>query len=169
LTITVGGSSTGGGGSTGGSSGTTWTLTVQGGTGSGTWPQYTWVNATANHPPPGQVFAGWTVVCSPCPALQFNDKANPALQIYGRSSGTATLVATYKVCFELLVCTLCWPGSVQAVTHAFMTQPCHSLNQTDCTVQRDMHMQVPLCMRPHWLLLDSVVVGLFCSHPHIQI
>lgn len=116
LTITVGGSSTGGGGSNGGSSGTTWTLTVQGGTGSGTWPQYTWVNATANHPPPGQVFAGWTVVCTPCPALQFNDKANPALQAYARSGGAVTIVATYKVGSELLVHPLRWPGSLQAVS-----------------------------------------------------
>jgi hypothetical protein len=98
LTITVGGSSSsGGGGSNGGSSGTTFTLTVQGGTGSGTWPLYAWVNATASPPPPGQVFAGWTVMCTPCPALQLNDKANPALQIYARSGGSVTISATYEV------------------------------------------------------------------------
>lgn len=93
LTVTVSASSGGGGGG-----GSTWTLTVQGGTGSGTWPQYTWVNATANPPPAGQVFAGWSVVCSgQCPSLQFSDKASPALQVYARSPGSATLTATYKV------------------------------------------------------------------------
>lgn len=94
----VAGSSDGGGGGGGGGGGSTWTLTVQGGSGSGTWPQYTWVNATASPPPSGQVFAGWTLVCgSPCPQLQFSDMATPSTQIYARSPGAATVVATYKV------------------------------------------------------------------------
>jgi hypothetical protein len=93
LTVTVAAGSSGGGGG-----GSTWTLSVQGGTGSGTWLQYTWVNVTANAAPAGQVFAGWSVACNgQCPALQFSDKASPSMQVYGRSAGAATLVATYKV------------------------------------------------------------------------
>lgn len=95
LTVTVTGGSSGGGGGGGGS---TWTLTVKGGIGTGTYPQYTWVNVTADAPPARQVFAGWTVTCSgQCPSLQFTDKASSQMQVYARSPGSATLTSTYKV------------------------------------------------------------------------